>query len=122
MYYVFPSNRLALQIGRQGFKDKREWWWDNDLDAVRLHFSEGSLKGEISIESKEGKGTQFKIELPIKIVKPISLTPGDAPDSPLKILLVEDHFLNQIATKKIPQLWPLFSEIADISTIIVKNS
>jgi DNA-binding response OmpR family regulator/signal transduction histidine kinase len=81
------------------------------------------MKGEISIESKDGKGTQFKIELPIKIVKPISLTPGDAPDSPLKILLVEDHFLNQIATKKILTTWTdkITVDIAENGLIAVEK-
>lgn len=81
------------------------------------------MKGEISIESKEGKGTQFIIELPMKIVKPISLTPGDAPDSPLKILLVEDHFLNQIATKKILTTWSdqITVDIAENGLIAVEK-
>lgn len=81
------------------------------------------MNGEISIKSKDGKGTQFKIELPIKIVKPISLTPGDAPDSPLKILLVEDHFLNQIATKKILTTWSdkITVDIAENGLIAVEK-
>ena len=81
------------------------------------------MKGEISIDSKDGKGTQFKIELPIKIVKPISLTPGDVPDSPLKILLVEDHFLNQIATKKILTTWTdnITVDIAENGLIAVEK-
>lgn len=81
------------------------------------------MKGEITIESKDGKGTQFNIELPIKVVKPISLTPGDAPDSPLKILLVEDHFLNQIATKKILTTWTdkISVDIAENGLIAVEK-
>ena len=62
------------------------------------------MNGEIAITSKD-VGTKFKVELPIKIVKKVSIQPGDAPDSPLKILLVEDHFLNQIATKKVLTTW-----------------
>lgn len=27
----------GLQVGRQRFRDKREWWWDANLDAVQLH-------------------------------------------------------------------------------------
>jgi len=81
------------------------------------------MKGEISIKSKDGKGTQFNIELPIKIVQPISLTPGDVPDSPLKILLVEDHFLNQIATKKILTTWTdqITVDIAENGLIAVEK-
>lgn len=29
---------LALQLGRQQFQDRREWWWDENLDAIRLHY------------------------------------------------------------------------------------
>lgn len=29
---------LSLQVGRQRVSDDREWWWDDDLDAVRLHY------------------------------------------------------------------------------------
>ncbi len=29
---------LAIQVGRQQVKERREWWWDEDLDAVRLHY------------------------------------------------------------------------------------
>ncbi len=63
------------------------------------------MKGEMHIESKDGKNTKFIIELPIKIVKQIDIQPGDAPETPIKILLVEDHFLNQIATKKVLTTW-----------------
>ncbi len=30
---------FGLQIGRQRFRDKREWWWDESLDAIRIHYS-----------------------------------------------------------------------------------
>lgn len=29
---------LAVQAGRQQVKERREWWWDDELDAVRLHY------------------------------------------------------------------------------------
>lgn len=29
---------LAVQVGRQQFQDRREWWWDENLDAIRLHY------------------------------------------------------------------------------------
>ena len=29
---------LALQVGRQQLQDRREWWWDEDLDMVRAHY------------------------------------------------------------------------------------
>jgi hypothetical protein len=30
------TSGFALQLGRQAFREEREWWWDEDLDAVRL--------------------------------------------------------------------------------------
>lgn len=29
---------FAVQIGRQRMQDNREWWWDEYLDAARLHY------------------------------------------------------------------------------------
>lgn len=39
----------ALQIGRQNFAEKREWWWDTDLDAVRVYVNTENLNIEIGI-------------------------------------------------------------------------
>ncbi len=40
---------LALQVGRQNFKDKREFWWDADLDAVRLHWNSEPFRIELAV-------------------------------------------------------------------------
>ena len=64
-----------------------------------------TLGGTLNIQSKQGEGTEFIISLPVKIPRQTRLLNGDAPDVPLKILLVEDHFLNQIATKKVLTSW-----------------
>ncbi|MCP5178354.1 MAG: alginate export family protein [Pseudomonadales bacterium] len=37
---------LSLQLGRQQFRDKREWWWDDTLDALRLHWDTENLHME----------------------------------------------------------------------------
>lgn len=29
---------LALQVGRQRLRDRREFWWDDQIDGVRLHY------------------------------------------------------------------------------------
>ncbi len=34
---VFNSP-LRVQVGSQNFDDKREWWWDEDLDALSIHY------------------------------------------------------------------------------------
>ena len=63
------------------------------------------MGGSLEIESKEGEGSIFNITLPVKVPKRLTFNAGDKPDAPLKILLVEDHFLNQIATKKVLTAW-----------------
>lgn len=37
------GSSFGLQLGRQNFKETREWWWDDDLDAVRLYFDRAGL-------------------------------------------------------------------------------
>lgn len=41
--------RLGVQIGRQNFKESREWWWDDDLDAARLYADEGPFHLEFAL-------------------------------------------------------------------------
>jgi hypothetical protein len=40
---------LSFQVGRQSFEDKREWWWDADLDALRFHYDQGRVQAELSV-------------------------------------------------------------------------
>ena len=64
-----------------------------------------TMEGRLSIESTEGKGSTFSVSLATKVVRKAEFLAGYAPEAPLKILLVEDHFLNQIATKKVLTSW-----------------
>jgi CheY-like chemotaxis protein len=63
------------------------------------------LDGDFDISSKKEEGTIFKVEIPVKIGQSTNVKHGDVPDAPIRILLVEDHFLNQIATKKVLTTW-----------------
>lgn len=63
------------------------------------------LGGELTITSKEGKGSTFSVSLPVKIAKQVRRRISEKPEAPVSILLVEDHFLNQIATKKVLTTW-----------------
>jgi PAS domain S-box-containing protein len=65
------------------------------------------LRGSFNISNKHNDTTAFDIEMPIQAVKNIVLD-STAPDSPLRILFVEDHFLNQMATKKLLTNWSPF--------------
>lgn len=41
--------RVGIQLGRQNFKEAREWWWDDDLDAARMYFDDGPLHLELGV-------------------------------------------------------------------------
>ncbi|MFQ5543664.1 MAG: alginate export family protein [Nitrospiria bacterium] len=47
--FLHPS--LRLQVGRQKFKDFREWIYDENLDAVRLYYVEGPLELQLSLST-----------------------------------------------------------------------
>jgi alginate production protein len=54
---------LALQIGRQQVQDRREWWWDEDLDAVRLHYFGRNFRAFVGIGREFGhKSTLGRLE------------------------------------------------------------
>jgi len=46
---------FSARIGRQTFSDKREWWWDEDLDALRLFFSKDNVSMEYAIAKELGR-------------------------------------------------------------------
>lgn len=64
------------------------------------------LKGKLDINNSSMDSTVFHVEVPVQVVQsPSSLGEMGKPNSALRILLVEDHFLNQIATKKVLKSW-----------------
>jgi alginate production protein len=44
-----PQAPAGLQVGRQRFRDGREWFYDDYLDAVRLHVQWGTWRAETAI-------------------------------------------------------------------------
>lgn len=43
------DTNFAVQIGRQRMQDDREWWWDEHLDAARLHYFGSDVTAFIGI-------------------------------------------------------------------------
>lgn len=81
------------------------------------------INGNLSFESKEHSDTIFRLSIPVEIAKQPLKIQGDIPTSPLRILLVEDHFLNQLATKKVLTSWSdqVSVDIADNGQIAVEK-
>ncbi|MEQ1529134.1 MAG: alginate export family protein, partial [Methylococcales bacterium] len=40
---------VSVQIGRQRMADKRQWWWNEELDAARIYFGQNNLFAELSV-------------------------------------------------------------------------
>lgn len=51
---LFGSD-LSLQLGRQGFDDRREWWWSEDLDAARIYYKKRKLRLELGVAQELAK-------------------------------------------------------------------
>lgn len=49
------SPQTGLQLGRQDFREKREWWWDEDLDAVRFYYDEDDVHLQIALAQELAK-------------------------------------------------------------------
>ena len=39
------GSHVSLQAGKQQYQDRREWWWNENLDSVRLHYLDGPVTG-----------------------------------------------------------------------------
>ncbi len=80
------------------------------------------LGGHIHVASTEYVGTVVTINLPAKPIINTNYT-TEVPSRPINILMVEDHFLNQIATKKVLTTWSPFVsvEIAENGLIGVEK-
>ena len=64
-----------------------------------------SLEGSLGFYNLDGNGSEILVKIPVKPARLVRYKVGEAPTSPMKILLVEDHFLNQLATKKVLISW-----------------
>ena len=73
------------------------------LNVAILNKIVKQIKGDLVINLEE---KSIKMCLPVKMVQTVAYDANaQAPLSSLSVLLVEDHFLNQIATKKILTTW-----------------
>jgi len=45
----FMGLPVGVQVGRQNFAENREWWWDTDLDALRVYVHRNSFDIELAV-------------------------------------------------------------------------
>ncbi|TDJ08799.1 MAG: hypothetical protein E2O71_03785 [Deltaproteobacteria bacterium] len=51
---------LSIQLGRQRVNEAREWWWDEDLDAVRLRYDRSDLHFELAVAQQLARRTSVE--------------------------------------------------------------
>jgi hypothetical protein len=49
------GSNFSLRIGRQAVWENRNWWWDDDLDAVRLMYEARRFKAEFGVAREVGR-------------------------------------------------------------------
>ena len=59
--WVYFSNILetgfSLRVGRQSFEEERTWWWDSDLDSVRVYYDHSFLSLELGLAQELARET-----------------------------------------------------------------
>lgn len=43
---------LSLQVGHQNFQEPREWWWDENLDALRIYYIQPFFHFELGLTQR----------------------------------------------------------------------
>ncbi len=87
-----------LQINYEG-KDSKQ------LGMAIVNKLIKNLNGSLDIDSKFGEGSKFTVSIPVQTIEKVAMDIDGKPSQAMKILLVEDHFLNQIATRKVLTSW-----------------
>ena len=49
------ETEFSLQIGRQSFEEERTWWWDSDLDSVRVYYNCSLVSLELGVAQELAK-------------------------------------------------------------------
>ena len=54
---------FSIKLGRQEFTEDRQWWWDEDLDALRLIYNADPWQFSVALASETGPDTNIEDRL-----------------------------------------------------------
>jgi hypothetical protein len=81
----FGSN-VGLQIGRQNFAEQREWWWDENLDAIRVLYGSRRFSWEVALAEELGRVEIGGVSDPERLdVRRVIATVGFRPSSAVRV-------------------------------------
>lgn len=63
LWLYFGGGNHGLQIGRQNLAEVREWWWDDDLDAIRLYYDRGPWHMETGVAQELARETTLEDDI-----------------------------------------------------------
>lgn len=63
------------------------------------------LGGKLEITNEVEGGNTYLLQIPMRVAKSVRARPGESPDNPLRVLLVEDNPMSQIAARKLLTAW-----------------
>lgn len=66
LWLYIGGSRLGLQVGRQNFAEVREWWWDDDLDAVRLYYDRGPWHAQFGVARELAPKSTLEKEIDVQ--------------------------------------------------------
>lgn len=55
------GSRFGFQVGRQNIVESRKWWWNEDLDAIRLHYDDFNWHFEVAVAEEFLGGTSTNL-------------------------------------------------------------
>ncbi len=93
-------NKLVEFFSVEDLEDEKKY----ELSIAIILKLVSSMNGQFEIDNTVD-GVTYNVELPVTPIKKLVLKNGEAPEVPVRVLLVEDHFLNQMATKKVLTSW-----------------
>lgn len=93
-------NKLVEFFSVEDLEDEKKY----ELGIAIILKLVSSMKGQFEINNTT-EGVAYNVEIPVTPIKKLVLKNGEAPEVPVRILLVEDHFLNQMATKRVLTAW-----------------
>lgn len=99
---LLESEKLLLETNPEALEDQSQ---KQKLAIAIVSKLTRMMNGDLQIGKDPENGTEFSTEIPVRILPHSRLGDGTRPESPMKILLVEDHFLNQMATRKVLTSW-----------------